>query len=195
MKGGSFFPSTRFSSLYAMAGDDCSLFYDLDQLTEKQQQDHESNIELTAMLQVALSCIGHRNDHLALYDEYQKEGLQQVLKRYHGFFEQMVSEVVPMEHFSYHPRYDYYQSVADLIASQPGLTDVANLYMVSGSNSVVHQNDELFKVSRNLNSKKHFEENAPAFGIPTPDTLVTTKSELTCNRVSAFFEKHQNQIF
>ena len=54
MQAGSFFPGSHYSSIYAMAGDDCSLFFDLDDLTEKQQADHLSNIELTAMLQVAL---------------------------------------------------------------------------------------------------------------------------------------------
>lgn len=194
MKAGSFFPSTSFSSLYAMAGDDCSLFYDLNELTEKQQADHESNVELTAMLQVALSCIGHGGDHLALYDEYRKPELQQVLIRYHGFFEQMMDDVVPMNHFSYHPKYDYYKSVSAMIEAQPDLTDVANLYMVSGSNSVIHKDPRLFEISRNLNSKKHFEENAPGFGIPTPDTLVVTKADLSGKEVKAFFQKHDYRV-
>ena len=73
MRAGSFFPGQHYSSLYAMAGDDCSLHFDLEDLTEKQQADHLSNVELTAMLQVALACIGHRHDHLALFDAYQSQ--------------------------------------------------------------------------------------------------------------------------
>lgn len=42
MQAGSFFPGSHYSSIYAMAGDDCSLFFDLDDLTEKQQADHLS---------------------------------------------------------------------------------------------------------------------------------------------------------
>ena len=38
MKAGSFFPSLKYSSLFAMAGDDCSLFFDLKNLTEKQKE-------------------------------------------------------------------------------------------------------------------------------------------------------------
>ena len=34
----SFFPSLKYSSLFAMAGDDCSLFFDLENLTEKQKE-------------------------------------------------------------------------------------------------------------------------------------------------------------
>ncbi|MFP6793433.1 MAG: hypothetical protein VB996_09240 [Pseudomonadales bacterium] len=194
MKAGSYFPGNHYSSLYAMAGDDCSLFFDLEELTEKQQADHLSNIELTAMLQVALACVGHDRDHLALYEEYQEPGWQKMLQRYHDFFSRMTSEVVPMEHFSYHPKDTYYQAVANHIKDNPALTDVANLYMSSGSNKLIHQNEELLAINRNVNSKKHFAENAPAFGIQVPDTLVTTKAELVSKSVADFFNKHQNKI-
>lgn len=194
MKAGSFFPGTHYSSLYAMAGDDCSLFFDLGELTPKQQQDHRDNIELTAMLQVALACIGHDRDHLALYENYQDPELQKVLNRYHNFFTRMVDDVVPIEHFSYHPALSYYDSVAKLIRDNPNLTEVANLYMSSGSNSVIHRNEALLEMNRNVNSKKHFAENAPEFGIPVPDTLITTKAELTGETVSSFFNKHRNNI-
>ncbi|MCS5583885.1 MAG: hypothetical protein NZ777_10245 [Pseudomonadales bacterium] len=194
MKAGSYFPGNHYSSLYAMAGDDCSLFFDLEELTEKQQADHLSNIELTAMLQVALACVGHDRDHLALYEEYQEPGWQKMLQRYHDFFSRMTSEVVPMEHFSYHPKDTYYQAVANHIKDNPALTDVANLYMSSGSNKLIHQNEELLAINRNVNSKKHFAENAPAFGIQVPDTLVTTKAELASKSVADFFNKHQNKI-
>ncbi len=194
MKAGSFFPGTHYSSLYAMAGDDCSLFFDLETLTPKQQQDHQDNIELTAMLQVALSCIGHSQDHLALYENYQEPELQRVLMRYHDFFKRMVDDVVPVDHFSYHPPRQYYESVASMISNNPGLTDVANLYMSSGSNAVIHRSDDLLAINRNVNSKKHFAENAPDFGIPVPDTLITTKAELRGDLVNAFFKKHNNRI-
>ena len=194
MKAGSYFPGDHYSSLYAMAGDDCSLFFDLEELTEKQQADHLSNVELTAMLQVALACVGHGGDHLALYDAYREPGWQKMLQRYHDFFCRMTSEVVPKEHFSYHPKNAYYQSVANYIKDNPALTDVANLYMSSGSNKLIHQNEDLLAVNRNVNSKKHFAENAPAYGIQVPDTLVTTKAELASTSVADFFNKHQNKI-
>jgi glutathione synthase/RimK-type ligase-like ATP-grasp enzyme len=194
MKAGSFFPGTHYSSLYAMAGDDCSLHFDLNELTEKQQADHESNIELTAMLQVALSCIGHKEDHLGLYDEFLKPEWYKTLERYHGFFSSMVAEVVPMDHFSYHPKYTFYESVAKHIDEHPQQTDVANLYMSSGSNAVIHNNPALLEINRNVNSKKHFAENAPEHDIPVPDTLVSNKGELGDSHVQDFFDRHNNQI-
>ena len=67
----SFFPNQSRSVLFAMAGDDCSLYFDLDALTPKQQADHVSNVELTAMLQVAHLYIGNPTDHVAMFDEFQ----------------------------------------------------------------------------------------------------------------------------
>ncbi len=194
MKAGSFFPDNHYSSFYAMAGDDCSLHFDLEELTEKQQADHLSNVELTAMLQVALACIGHSRDYLALYDAYQTEDWQTCIAHYHSLFNRMVSETIPMDQFSYHPKFDFYPSVAKVMEANPDLVDAANLYMSSGSNSVIHKNPELLAVNRNVNSKKHFAENAPAWGIPFPDTLVTTKGQLDSSGVSEFFAKHKNQI-
>ena len=62
MKVGSFIPEQSASTLYAMAGDDCSLHHDLSSLTPKQQVDHEENQVLTCALQVALVGLGKNND-------------------------------------------------------------------------------------------------------------------------------------
>ena len=48
MKVGSFSPAQKKPVLYAMAGDDCSLHHDMDQLTARQQVDHAENQMLTA---------------------------------------------------------------------------------------------------------------------------------------------------
>ena len=112
-----------------MAGDDCSLHFDLDALTEKQRADHLSNIELTAMLQVALACVGHHKDHLALFDTFQSDNWLACLARYQNMFSRMVHDTIPMDHFSYHPKFDFYDSVARKAGSAPNLTDVVNLYM------------------------------------------------------------------
>lgn len=196
MKAGSFFPGVHYTSLYAMAGDDCSLFYELDQLTEKQRQDHRANQELTAMLQVALCGIGHGGDHLALYEEFQQPGWRETLARYHDFFARMLDAVVPLANFSYHPREGFYESVADYIGRHPNLTDVVNFYMASGSNSPIHQNPQLLEINRRVNSKRHFAENAPAYGIPFPDTLVTTKAAIESDAaaVVGFLEKHGHEL-
>ncbi len=194
MRAGSFFPGTHYSSLYAMAGDDCSLHFDLDALTEKQRADHLSNIELTAMLQVALACVGHHKDHLALFDTFQSDNWLACLARYQNMFSRMVHDTIPMDHFSYHPKFDFYDSVAKKARSAPNLTDVVNLYMSSGSNSVIHRDSKLLDVSRNVNSKKHFAEHAPDWGIPLPDTLVTTKAALGSEEVAKFFIQHNQNV-
>ncbi|MBA59219.1 MAG: hypothetical protein CMQ40_08610 [Gammaproteobacteria bacterium] len=194
MKAGSFFPSDKYSSLFAMAGDDCSLFFDLENLTEKQKADHLSNVELTAMLQIALACIGNEQDHLAVYEEYKSPEWKETLERYHDFYRRLVDQVIPLENISYHPKFDFYQSVADYSNKNKDIADVVNFYMTSGSNAVIHKNEELLKVNRNVNSKKHFAENAPNYGIPTPDTIIITKSDLGNKEVTNFFSKHNNRI-
>ena len=194
MKAGSFFPSVRYSSLFAMAGDDCSLFFDLENLTEKQKADHLSNVELTAMLQIALACIGNSHDHLAVYDDYKSPLWNKTLRQYLNFYERMVDQVIPLENFSYHPKFNFYESVATYAHQNNDIADVVNFYMTSGSNAVIHQNEDLLRVNRNVNSKKHFAENAPNFGIPTPDTMISKKAQLGNQEVSEFFSKHKNKI-
>ena len=194
MKAGSFFPSLKYSSLFAMAGDDCSLFFDLENLTEKQKADHIANVELTAMLQIALACIGGPNDHLAVYDAYKRPEWKKILKKYHNFFERLVDQAIPLENFSYHPKFNFYESVSKYLNENKNIADVVNFYMTSGSNSVIHNNEELLEINRNVNSKKHFAENAPSYGIPTPDTLIINKLELDNHNVFDFFLKHDNKI-
>ena len=66
MKVGSFIPERSAPTLYAMAGDDCSLHHDLSSLTPKQRVDHQENQVLTCALQVALVGLGKTSDHVAL---------------------------------------------------------------------------------------------------------------------------------
>ena len=194
MKAGSFFPSLKYSSLFAMAGDDCSLFFDLENLTEKQKEDHLSNVELTSMLQIALTCVGNSCDHLAVYDEYKSPEWNKTLLRYHNFYKRLVDHLVPNENYRYHPKLNFYDSVAKYVNENKGIVDVVNLYMTSGSNAVIHQDEELLGINRNVNSKKHFAEIAPCFGIPTPDTIVIKKSELESQKVYDFFLRYNNKI-
>ena len=64
------------------------------------------------------------------------------------------------------------------ISQQLPDTELLSLYMISGSNSVLHNDDRAYAISRNVNSKFHFAANAPAFGIPTPPTFVAKKGSL-----------------
>jgi hypothetical protein len=186
VKIGSFFPEQSSSTFYAMAGDDCSLFFDLDKLTEKQQADHLANIVLTGMLQVALIALGKKTDHVGLYEEFQAEPWAGLLERYRRNFLAAGFETIPPEHFIYGRKLDFYNSIADRVPA----VDLVSLYMVSGSNGVIHKSPEALAVSRNLNSKFHFAANAPAFGIPVPETFVTTRKGLSEPVSVAFLEDY-----
>jgi len=170
-----------------MAGDDCSLHFQLDELTPKQQQDHASNQVLTAMLQVALLYIAKPEDEVCLYDTFLEPAWSQALTRYHDMFAGMGLAPAPMDRISYHPVEGYYAS----IARQDSSCEVETLYMVSGSNKPIHRDPENLLVSQNLNSKVHFAEHAPQFGLQVPDTLLCTKAELTSRRVADFLEQHR----
>jgi hypothetical protein len=183
---GSFLPEQPVPCLYAMAGDDCSLHFDLTELTPGQQADHEANQALTGMLQVALTGIGKPEDYVALYDRFTEAPWAGALARYHDAFRRMGLSPVEAGHFRYHPRDGYYESVAADLPDVP----MINLYMTSGSNAVLHGDPDALEVSRNVNSKLHFALHAPAFGIPVPYTLVTTKGRLDGAEVADLFRRY-----
>jgi hypothetical protein len=186
MKIGSFFPEQTQSTLYAMGADDCSLFFDLDKLTEKQQIDHEANMALTAALQVALIALGKPTDYVAMFEAFRNPRWAPVVERYRRQFRAAGFPSIPPEHVIDGRKLDFYDSIADRV---PGV-ELVNLYMVSGSNSVLHKDPAALAVSRNLNSKFHFAAHAPEFGIPVPETYVTTKAGLDDAPTTAFLERH-----
>ncbi len=186
MRIASFFPAQTGSVLYAMGADDCSLFFDLRTLTEKQQADHQANITLTAALQVALIALGKPADWVAMFDTFAEAPWAGVLDRYRAQFRAAGFETIPPDHVVWGRKADFYDSLVGRIPA----VDLVNLYMVSGSNGVLHQDPAALAVSRNLNSKFHFAEHAPAFGIPVPETFVTTRAGLGDADSRAFLERH-----
>ena len=157
MKVGSFIPEQSASTLYAMAGDDCSLHHDLSSLTPKQQVDHQENQVLTSALQVALIGLGKTNDHVALGTPFTQSMARELLGHYSEMFAAMGLDSIPDSQWQFHPLEGYYESVANSLPD----VDLTNLYMISGSNEPLHQNPEALAVSRNVNSKLHFAEHAP----------------------------------
>lgn len=186
MRIGSFFPDQEKSTFYAMAGDDCSLFFDINNLTEKQMADHLANVELTAMLQIALIALGKRSDYVGLYDLFREEPWAAMVERYRQNFLDAGFETVPPEHYVYGRKMDFYDSIADRIPD----VELVSLYLNSGSNEVLHKSADLLALSRKLNSKFHFAEHAPRYGIPVPDTFVTTKAALRDAEATAFLERN-----
>jgi hypothetical protein len=186
MKVGSFFPVQAASTLYAMGADDCSLFFDLDTLTEKQRLDHSANIALTSALQVALIALGKPIDWVAMFEEFRAEPWAGLLERYRRHFLRAGYPSIPREHTLHGHSRDLYDSIADRLPD----VDLISLYMVSGGNAVLHQDPAALAISRNLNSKFHFAVHAPAFGIPTPETWLTTKAGLTAPASLAFLKRH-----
>ena len=185
MKVGSFIPEQSASTLYAMAGDDCSLHHDLSSLTPKQQVDHQENQVLTCALQVALVGLGKNSDHVALATPFADPAWREMLDHYRDMFTAMGLDSVPESQWQFHPLDGYYESVA---GSLPDV-DLTNLYMISGSNEPLHQNPEALAVSRDVNSKLHFAEHAPVAGLPVPRTEVYSKQAIGEGEADRFFSE------
>ena len=190
MKVGSFIPEQSASTLYAMAGDDCSLHHNLASLTPKQQVDHQENQVLTCALQVALVGLGKNSDHVALGAPFRDPAWRELLGHYGEMFAAMGLESVPDSQWQFHPLDGYYESVA---ASLPEV-DLTNLYMISGSNQPLHQDPEALAVSRNVNSKLHFAEHAPLAGLPVPRTEVYSKRAIRERGADRLFSDLPNGV-
>ena len=186
MKVGSFVPEQAGRVLYAMAGDDCSLHHDLAALTPKQQVDHRENQILTCALQLALIGLGKASDQVALAREFQDEPWQQLLEHYRMLFSGMGLGTVSSDNLQYHDLDSFYEA----LAARNHDVDLINLYMVSGGNGVLHQDNEALTVSRNVNSKVHFAAHAPAAGIPVPETSVFSKAAIDGGEADGFFAAH-----
>lgn len=186
MQAHSYFPNQTATVLYAMAGDDCSLYFDIEQLTPKQQADHISNIDLTGLLQVAHLYMGKPEDHVAMFDEFRKSPWRELLEFYHQAFVKMGTHPIRADHKHFYPRDSFYASVAD---NHPDV-DLVTIYLVSGSNAALHQSQRALEISRAVNSKMVLAKNAQKAGIPVPDTMVCAKSDMESTRVREFIRRH-----
>ncbi len=181
-----FLPLEGVTTRYSMAGDDCSLHFSLDQLTPKQQADHMSNQVLTGMLQVALLYIAQGEDEVCIYDTFNNTPWADALQRYHHMFKTLGLTPLDLKQVRYHPMQDFYSSVA----TAPSNCERETLYMTSHSNAPLHKNPAALRTSQNLNSKVHFAEFAPKYGLPVPNTLTCTKGSLHAPEVVEFFQVH-----
>ena len=186
MKIGCYIPEQISSVLYSMAGDDCSLHHELDRLTPKQQVDHAENQMLTCALQVALVGLGKRIDYVSMAKQFEDKEWSTLLTHYLQMFKRVGLESVGSENLSYHPLDNFYDSVSRNLPE----VDLVNLYMISGSNSLLHQNSHSLEISRNTNSKLHFSDHAPGAGIPVPITKVFRKRDIQEGEADDFFSKN-----
>ncbi|MGI9328604.1 MAG: hypothetical protein ACR2PZ_25540 [Pseudomonadales bacterium] len=183
---GAFTPDQPQSVNFVLWADDCLLHFSEAEWTAKQREDHEANIVLTAMLQVALTYMGRNKDYAALHDTFKQSPWCETLRLYNQIFRDLFDDVIPESHYHFHPREAFYQSVA--LDQSPA--ELLGLYMVSGSNLCLHGDPAAWALSQRVNSKMHFATTAPAAGIPVPETLVTSKSSLGERAARSFFERH-----
>ncbi len=187
---GPFTPGQDESVYYTFYADDCLLFFNEQDLTPRQRADHEANIALTAMLQVALTYMGQSKDHVALHDAFNEQPWADLLSFYQSTFAELFTDVVPLEHYHYFPNNKFYEAIAQ--TQLP--TDLLGLYMISGSNLTLHKSQEAWQLSKKVNSKMHFAATAPAASIPIPATLTCKKQDLGNTETLQFFAQHNNRV-
>ena len=190
LESGAFVPGQPQGVCYTMCGDDCTLHFSELEWTPRQRQDHEANIVLTAMLQVALIYMGRGKDQAALQDLFLEPRWQRALVDYHQIFTDLFGDVIPLNQLHYHPRDGFYESVARALGQTSSAPELLGLYMVSGSNRVLQKDPEALALSQRVNSKMHFARTAAQAGIPVPQTLVVTCADVQAPVVAAFLAQH-----
>ncbi len=190
MKIGSFFPNRPQTTFYAMAADDLPLHFDMEDLTEKQKADHYEQNQLLAMLQVALLSISKPEDYVALFDDFQQAPWREILEHQHALTTKAGIPMVPLDHIVHAPIETFYEDLADKIPN----VDLVTFLMMSRSNEVIHKDQSVIDRMLKLNSKFHFAENAPGFGIPMPDTIIASQPLSEDEAAVAFFAKHGNKV-
>lgn len=190
MKAGSFSPNRAATTVHAMAADDLPLYFDMENLTEKQKADHYDQNRLIAMLQMALLSISKPEDHVAVFEEFNEAPWDGFLKQHHDMMSAVGYPMVPLDHIIFSPMPTYYESLRGRLPD----VELLNFLMMSRSNEVLHQDQAAIDLMLKLNTKFHFAEHAPGFGISTPDTLIAKQPLAGNPEARTFFEKHGNRI-
>lgn len=190
MKYGAYSPHLKAPALHALSSDDVPLHFDMNNLTEKQQQDYVEMGMLVAMLQVCLIGISKPEDYIGLFDGHDQPHFKEILHRYHAMMQQVGFDVVPLDHLITAPFETFYETLAEKLPP----VDHVNFLMVSRSNEVIHGDRDAIERNLKLNSKYHFAQNAPGFGIPVPESLAVGPPLTGNPEVEALFARHNNQI-
>ena len=190
MNAAPFAPGQARPVFFAMCGDDCELFFRREDFNEKQIAEDRENRDLTSLLQVALMYMGKPDDRVAMFEIFLQEPWRGLLAYFNSLYRQVCGAVVPLENCRFYPHDSYYARAA----AECGPDFLAGLYMVSGSNLAVHKSRDWWEVSKAVNSKMRLAEDAPGRGIPTPETLLTTRGALDGPEAGAFFHRHGGRL-
>lgn len=190
MKADAYSPSLRVAAMHAMSSDDVPLYFDMDKLTKKQKQDHMEMCMLIGMLQICLIAISKPEDYVGVYEAIERQPFKEILERYYGMMLKAGFEVVPRDHLITASVDRFYEELADKLPA----VEAINFLMVSRSNEVIHGDSAAIDRNIKLNSKFHFAENAPGYGIPIPETLCVSPPLNGNAEVDSLFARHGNQI-
>lgn len=174
MKVASYAPGQTTTVQFAISADDCLLHFEAEQLTAKQQADDKANKDLIAMLQCASQFVAKPGDRVAVYEGFDTPVWRRTLGRYQEFFDRLGLDPVAMDAVSFHPREGFYAP----LRSAPPATELTTVYLISGSNAVLHAGTDALAISREVNSKMTLARDAGQHGIPVPASLVVHHGDL-----------------
>ncbi|MEZ5597556.1 MAG: hypothetical protein R3E84_14415 [Pseudomonadales bacterium] len=183
-----YFPTQTKPVFFAISADDVQLYFEPAELNARQRVDDQENKNLISMLQVGSLFLGKPGDRVALYEKFREAPWAAYLHRWHGLFERMGLDPVHLADAHYFPRDDFYGALPPLRSDE-----LLTVYMVSGSNRQLHD-DDFLSVSRRVNSKMVLAQEAAGYGIPVPATLVTTRAGLGGAEVAAFLSRHGPEV-
>jgi hypothetical protein len=190
MKFGSFSPGLQAPTLHALRADDIPMYFDMDNLTPKQAEDFKESNVIGAMLQTCLMGISKPEDYIAVFEAVTQPPFDEVAKRYHAIMTKVGLAVVPLDHLIPSPVETFYEHVLDNLPE----VDVVDFMMISPQNQILHGSKAAVDVIYKLNSKFHFAQNAPSFGIPVPESLAVVPPLINQANVESLFSRHNNQI-
>ncbi len=190
MKFGSYSPGLKAPTLHALRADDIPMYFDMDNLTPKQAADFRESNVIGSMLQTCLMGISKPEDYIAVFEEVMQPPFDDVAKRYNAMMKKVGLSVVPFEHLIPVPIETFYERVAENLPE----VEIVDFMMVSSANELLHGSKEAVDVILKLNSKFHFANNAPSFGIPVPESLAVKPPLAGQPEIERLFSRHNNQI-
>lgn len=190
MRFGSFSPGLKAPALHALRADDIPMYFDMDNLTQKQAEDFKESNVIGAMLQTCMMGISKPEDYISVFAEVMQPPFNKVAERYNAMMLKVGLPVVPIDHLIPTPALTFYEHVADNLPD----VEVVDFMMVSPQNQILHGSKAAVDVIYQLNSKFHFAQNAPSFDIPVPESLAVAPPLANQPEVASLFSRHNSQI-
>lgn len=188
MKTAPFFPHLSQSTVFIMASDEPMLFQPIEQLTPTHLNQHQFVSDLIATFQCAMMLMSKPEDSIVLFDLFQQQPWQDILRWHHQLFARIIPDLIPYDHLYYVNRESFYEDLPEF------KQDTMTICQISHSNYRLYQDPKWLQVSQQSSSKMLLARNAAQFNIPIPESITLSKAELDGQTAADFFVKHGDNV-